>query len=160
MHISNAMQPPRPHLCDIHGRRDLWACMRTYTVSEEVHLPTGRQNTPKSVGLPPNLWTTVSFSKYNFLIRYCCLNYFFMKLVQYNNCLVSIIDTDGLVFSPRASLVTVLNKHACVSGRLCVNISFQYFSGTNLFMLRYFNIYMFKISKNCCIFHIIWFSSV
>ena len=39
------------------------------------------------------------FSKCDFTFRYCSpyMQYFYMKLVQYNECLVSIVDTDGLV---------------------------------------------------------------
>ena len=45
------------------------------------------------------LMTGSIFSKYDFIF-WCCsfyVQYFYMKLVQYNECLVSIVDTDSLV---------------------------------------------------------------
>ena len=44
-------------------------------------------------------WLGHFFSKRD-LIFWCCSpyeQYFYMELVQYNECLVSIVDTDGLV---------------------------------------------------------------
>ena len=44
-------------------------------------------------------------------------NIFYIKLVQYNECLVSIVNTDGT----RASVATVLTMHPCISKCLRVN---------------------------------------
>ena len=44
-----------------------------------------------------------------------------MELVQYNECYFSSVDIDGLVFSTRTSVATVLNEHPCVSSCLWVN---------------------------------------
>ena len=49
-----------------------------------------------------------------------------MKLVQYNECLVSIVDTDGLCFSTRESVATLLITQPYVSGCLRVIRSMWY----------------------------------
>ena len=48
-------------------------------------------------------------------------NIFYVKLVQCNGYLANTVNTDGLVFSTRASLATVLSMQWCVSSCLWVN---------------------------------------
>ena len=38
-----------------------------------------------------------------------------MKLVQYNEYLISIVDTDGLMLSTRASVAKVVTTHPCIT---------------------------------------------
>ena len=62
---------------------------------------------------------------------WCCspyVQYFYMKLVQYNKCLVSIVLLMAWCFSTRASVATMLTTHPCVSR--CIRVNW-YFSCLN-----------------------------